>query len=186
MNHASHNLILAVSLSIGVALTGCGIAGPGSELPGHGGTFEEAWSFSEAITDKAPSDRGIGDDDELCQPVTSDNQYVDVVVNFDPAPELDSDASIRFLVFEYNPNIADVGADCVGGGMFELAATPARWSARIPADRADLRYYVSTATDIDGNGLSRDECVDYAVTDFDRLDPSVGPTEVLLIPLNCE
>jgi hypothetical protein len=149
---------------------------PGPPLDGY------EWTFSEDVT--VPTQRGLGGSEHVCAPVTADTNTVEVSVAFEPSPAFEAGSRIRFLVFEYDPTIADASALCVGGGVFAVDASPVSRSFEVPADRSDLRYYVTVSADIDGNGSLDDACTDYTAMDFYGI--SADRVAVTIQPFGCD
>lgn len=135
----------------------------------------EPWTFSDALD--MPRFRGVGEDN-TCNPVTTDTVSLELQLDVPDNVDLGATASVRVLLFEADPDIADASADCVGGLCESLDGTSLTWSFDVPNDQPGFTYYVSVDLD-DGNG-----CILHEV-DFVEFSPAQGTLVVPMTASDC-
>lgn len=182
------NRIFSIALAAAIAAFNVAC----SEPDPWGNNFDDdEWEFSAEVETKSAESRGIGDPDRpLCRPVTTATRAIDVEAIFTPDPgpsrSFSGDATVRFFVFEYQPFLADAGADCVGGGILPLDGTPVRARFELPRDREDLAYYVTASADLDGNEEYLDDCIDYFTGGgLGNVEPDVDAISLSLLVRPC-
>ncbi len=173
------------SMASGTA--GTGTAGTAGETAdgGSGGpaavcSFDdgEPWAFVDALD--MPEMRGVGEDDRTCNPVTEDTIDLAVEVMVPEGVVLDPSGTVRVLLFEADPNVADTTADCVGGLCESLDGADLRWTFAIPNDQPMLTYYI--VVDVDADGPDVDGCT-LRETDFVTFSPTQG---TLVVPMTAD
>lgn len=147
--------------------------GGGSSDCSYDGT---AWSFVDELD--MPRMRGVGSEDQTCNPVTTDTIALEVQLDVPGGHELQPEGSVRILLFESDPDVADAPADCVGGLCESLEGSSLVWSFDVPNDLPQLDYYISVDLD-DGNG-----CILHEV-DFVTFSPAQGTLVVPMTASDC-
>ncbi len=175
------------ALAMCIACAACG-GGGGDTTPIDGTDPFDDWTFEPTVDDKPDSERGIGDGDDVCQPVTVDTVAVTFRVAFQPPPaNIGAGAQIRYLVFEVDHDVADASADCVAGATEPIGDSLPEIAFALPADRPDLGYYIAIDADTDGNGSIEDACTDYFEGAPDYFEPAEGAVvDVILEPKRCD
>jgi len=136
-----------------------------------GGELVCEWTFVDELD--MPRQRGVGAEDQTCNPVTTDTIALEVQLDVPDGHELGPAAAVELLLFEYDPNVADASADCVGGLCGPLEGADPVWMFDVPNDLPELGYYISVDLD-DGNG-----CILHEV-DFVTFSPGQG---TLVVPM---
>jgi hypothetical protein len=144
--------------------------------PTGGGELECEWSFVDELD--MPRMRGVGTEDQTCNPVTTDTIALEVQLDLPDGYELAPTASVQLLLFEYDPLVADSSADCVGGLCGLLEGADPVWTFDVPNDLPELEYYISVDLD-DGNGCVLNE------VDFVTFSPAQGTLMVPMTASNC-
>lgn len=134
------------------------------------------WMFVDELD--MPRQRGVGSEDNTCNPVTTDTVSLDLLLVVPDNVELGPTASVRVLLFEYDPNVADSSADCVGGTCAPIDSGDLSLAFDVPNDMPELGYYVSVDLD-DGNG-----CILHQV-DFVTFSPAQGTLMVPMTASDC-
>jgi hypothetical protein len=134
------------------------------------------WVFLDELD--MPRQRGVGSEDNTCNPVTTDTTALEVRLDVPANVELGPTASVRVLLFEYDPDVADAPADCVGGTCSPVEGDELAWTFDVPNDLPELGYYVSVDLD-DGNGCILNE------VDFVEFSPAQGTLTVPMTNSNC-
>lgn len=140
---------------------------------------DEPWTFTDALG--MPELRGVAESEApVCNPVTADTVTLDVELVVPEGIVLDPAGTVRVLLFEYDPNVADSIADCVGGLCESLDGSSLRWSFEVPNDLPELGYYI--AVDVDTDGPDVDACTLHE-TDFVTFAPAQGS---LVVPMTAD
>lgn len=147
--------------------------GGGSSDCSYGDT---AWTFVDELD--VPRMRGVGSEDHTCNPVTTDTIALEVQLDVPAGHEIGPAGSVRILLFEADPDVADASADCVGGLCESIEGSSLVWSFDVPNDLPQLDYYISVDLD-DGNG-----CILHEV-DFVTFSPAQGTLMVPMTASDC-
>jgi len=151
-----------------------GTAGPAAEC----NLGDDPWTFVDALD--MPRMRGVGEEDRTCNPVTADTVALEVQLSVPESVPLDPAGSVRVLLFEADPNVADASADCVGGLCESLAGSALRWTFEVPNDQPSFTYYI--VVDVDTDGPDVDGCT-LRETDFVSFAPGQG---TLMVPMTAD
>ena len=139
---------------------------------------DQTWTFVDALD--MPEMRGVGLDDQTCNPVTEDTVGLEVQIVIPDGIVLDPSGVVRVLLFESDPNVADSTADCVGGLCESLDGADLRWTFEVPSDQPTLTYYI--VVDVDADGPDVDGCT-LRETDFVTFSPAQG---TLMVPMTAD
>ncbi len=174
------------SMASGTVTGGTPTAGTADDTAGSGGSGgnvadcsfdDEPWTFVDALD--MPRMRGVGEEDSTCNPVTTETIALEVQLVVPEGVTLRPSGSVRVLLFEADPNVADASADCVGGLCESLDGASLVWSFEVPSDLPELTYYIVVDVDVDGpdGGCTLRE------TDFVTFVPAQG---TLMVPMTAD
>jgi hypothetical protein len=174
------------SMASGTTAGGTASAGTVDDTAGTAGTAgpvadcsfdEDPWTFVDALD--MPRMRGVGEEDRTCNPVTTETITLQVQLVVPEGVTPSPSGSVRVLLFEADPNVADTSADCVGGLCESLDGSTLSWSFEVPNDQPELTYYIVADVDVDGpdGGCTLRE------TDFVTFSPAQG---TLMVPMTAD
>jgi hypothetical protein len=175
------------SIASGTASEGTATAGTAADTAtdtaGSGGpaecSFDDAsWTFVDVLD--MPRMRGVGEEDNTCNPVTTETITLQVQLQVPENVNLGPSATVRVLLFEYDPNVADAAADCVGGLCESIDGSALGWSFEVPNDQPAFSYYI--VVDIDADGPDVDGCT-LSETDLVTFMPAQG---TLMVPMTAD